>query len=187
MTPLPPGLAHAHRAALRRLDLAAVAANTKEVLFWRLDKLSHASTWNSGEGAFQVGGRWNKKGTRVLYGALDPATAILEVAVHQGFTALDTTPHVLVCARISDVKLAKVLPPQAFPNPAWLRPGPSSPNQQLFALQEMQLHPILVLPSAVSPHSWNVVIDVDRVGARLELVSQEPFALDTRLVPPAPV
>ena len=75
MTPLPPALAGAKAA--------------RELVVWRLDAAKYASTWATGEGAFQVGGRWSSPGLRVLYTALDPATAILEVAVHKGFDALD--------------------------------------------------------------------------------------------------
>jgi RES domain-containing protein len=56
-----------------------------KLIAWRLDQARFASTWDSGEGAFQVGGRWSSNGVRVVYCALDPATAILEVAVHKGF------------------------------------------------------------------------------------------------------
>ena len=59
-----------------------------ELRFWRLDQRQHAPTWHSGEGAYRVGGRWNSSGVRAVYTALDPATAILEVAVHKGFKAM---------------------------------------------------------------------------------------------------
>lgn len=153
--------------------------------FWRLDRTKYASSWRSGEGAFQAGGRWSSLGKRVVYGALDPATAILEVAVHKGFNTLDTVPHTLIGACISDVGLVKVLHPGAFPNANWLRPGLPSPNQQIFAEDHLKSHPVLVLPSVVSPHSWNVVIDVTATGLVLGDLSQEPFSLDTRLVPAA--
>lgn len=52
---------------------------------WRLDQSKYAATWDSGEGAFLVGGRWNSRGVRAVYCAIDPATAILEVAVQRDF------------------------------------------------------------------------------------------------------
>ncbi|MCX7300974.1 MAG: RES domain-containing protein [Rhodobacterales bacterium] len=55
-----------------------------ESRFWRLDALRHAHTWASGVGAFRVGGRWNSPGRRRVDTALDPATALLEVAVQKG-------------------------------------------------------------------------------------------------------
>lgn len=66
-----------------------------KLIAWRVDQARFASTWDSGEGAFQVSGRWNSKSVRVVYCALDPATAILEVPVHKGFNALATLPHIL--------------------------------------------------------------------------------------------
>jgi RES domain-containing protein len=56
-----------------------------ELVAWRLDQAIYAPTWDSREGAFRVGGRWNSKGIRAVYCSLDPAAATLEVAVHKGF------------------------------------------------------------------------------------------------------
>ncbi|WP_196796267.1 RES domain-containing protein [Acidiphilium cryptum] len=52
----------------------------------------YAASWDNGEGAHLGGGRWNSRGVRAVYYSLDPATAILEVAVHKGFGILDTPP-----------------------------------------------------------------------------------------------
>ena len=49
-----------------------------EVLAWRLDDERFKAAWDSGEGAFQVGGRWNSPGVRAVYCAIDPATAVLD-------------------------------------------------------------------------------------------------------------
>ena len=35
-----------------------------------------------GEGAYRVGGRWNSKGTRVLYMSENRSLAVLEILVH---------------------------------------------------------------------------------------------------------
>jgi RES domain-containing protein len=61
----------------------------KDLVAWRLDLAQFGETWASGEGAFRVGGRWNSRGVRAVYCSIDPSTAILEVAVHKGFRALD--------------------------------------------------------------------------------------------------
>jgi RES domain-containing protein len=60
---------------------------------------------------------------RAVYAALDPATAILEVAVHETFKTLSTVPHVLTSARIADAGHADVVNPADVPNHNWLRPG----------------------------------------------------------------
>jgi RES domain-containing protein len=163
LTPLPPPL------------------GTGELVLWRLDQARHAASWDSGEGAYLVGGRWNSRGVRVVYASLDPATAILEVAVHKTFRALDTTAHVLTSARLIDPSRIHVVDPAAIPNSNWLRPGLPSAGQQAFGDALLAVHPIVALPSVVSPHSWNVIFNPATAAGYYALLAQEPFALDPRL------
>lgn len=167
MTPLPPPL------------------GTVDLVFWRLDLAIHAGTWDSGEGSFLVGGRWSSAGTRAVYAALDPATAILEVAVHKGFQVLDTTAHMLTSAAIADPTEVRVITAADVPNPAWLRPGIPSAGQQAFGDALLRTHPFALIPSVVSAHSWNLIFDPAAAKERYGGVAQEPFALDTRLHPPS--
>ena len=87
-----------------------------ELVAWRLDRAEYAD-WQQAEGAFLYGGRWSSPGRRVIYAALDPATAILEVAVHKTFRTLDTVPHVPTSARIADASRARVVEAAEVPNP----------------------------------------------------------------------
>ena len=166
MTPLPPPLGGG--------DLVA----------WRLDLWEHRDAWDSGEGAYRYGGRWNSRGVRAVYCSIDPATAILEVAVHQGFRALDIKPYALTAITIVSPAAVHVVTPEAAPNPNWLRPGTPSAGQQAFGDALLARHKFILIPSAVSNHSWNMMfqrtIAVDQYVRR----SQERFALDTRLHPP---
>ena len=165
MTPLPPPL------------------GTGELVLWRLDEARHAASWDSGEGAYLVGGRWNSRGLRVVYASLDPATAILEVAVHKTFRALDTTPHVLTAAQLTNPSRVHVVDPAAIPNPTWLRPGLPSAGQQAFGDALLATHAVVALPSVASPHSWNVIFNPATGAGLYALLAQEPFALDPRLHP----
>jgi RES domain-containing protein len=151
---------------------------------WRLDRVRHAASWDSGEGAFRAGGRWNSKGRRAVYCALDPATAILEVAVHRGFRVLDTEPHVLTALALPAM-LIHVLRPADVPNPNWLVPGIPSAGQQQFGDALLAAHGMVAVPSVVSRHSWNLVFDAAR-GGGYALHGQERFALDPRLQPAEP-
>lgn len=169
MTPLPPALGG--------------PATKTEILVWRMEAATHAKTWKKGEGAFKVGGRWSPKGRRVIYCALDPATAIMEVAVHKGFKVLDTVAHKLLQIRISRPDKAHVLDPATVPNKGWLRPGAVSAGQQAFGNALLDLHPLLVVPSVVSAHSWNLAIDVAGANGMFDRLSIEDFVLDTRLHP----
>lgn len=165
MTPLP--------AALGGADLVA----------WRLDMQRHAAAWDSGEGAFRFGGRWNSTGVRAVYCSLDPATTILESAVHKGFAALDATPHILTLLRISDADGVRVVLDADIPNPAWLTPAPPSAGQQAFGDALLAANDFVVLPSVVSRRSWNLIFLASRARNSYELIAQEKFALDTRLNP----
>lgn len=152
-----------------------------ELRFWRLDQKRHAPTWSSGEGSFQVGGRWNSVGVRAVYCAVEPSTAILEVAVHKGFKALDTAPHILTSARVIDLNDAHVLDVSDIPNSNWLVPGAHGPGQKSFGDELLKDHIFVLIPSTVSRHSWNLVFDAQKAKDRFDDIQQEPFALDPRL------
>jgi RES domain-containing protein len=166
MTPLPPPL------------------GSGELVFWRLDQAKLGRNWDSGEGSYLVGGRWSSRGVRAVYAALDPATSILEMAVHKTFKTLDTVPHVLTWARIADARQAHVVEAAEVPNPNWLRPGAVSAGQQAFGDARLKAHPFVLIPSVVSTHSWNVIFDPAVAKGRYVLLAQEAFALDTRLHAP---
>jgi len=163
---------------------AALGGTT--LVVWRLDEKRFARTWDSGEGARLYGGRWNSRGRKIVYCAIDPATAILEVAVHKGFKALDTVPHVLTSDVISDPASVHTVLPSIVPNANWLRPGVPSAGQQAFGDALLSAHPFVLIPSAVSTHSWNLIFDVDVAKTLYAKQSQEDFALDTRLHSPSP-
>lgn len=167
MTPLPPPL------------------GLGEFVFWRLDQARFGATWDSGQGSYLVGGRWSSRGRRAVYAALDPATAILEIAVHTGFRALDTVGHILTSARVPDANSVHVVWPADIPNPNWLHPGAISAGQQAFGNAVMDAHGFVLIPSVVSVHSWNVLFDPAVAAGHYQLLVQEPFALDPRLHPSA--
>ncbi|MGH6893892.1 MAG: RES family NAD+ phosphorylase [Dongiaceae bacterium] len=150
-----------------------------------MDQKKYQASWDSGEGARLAGGRWNSVGRRIVYCCIDPATAILEVAVHKGFRVLDTVPHAMTSLTISDPSQAFVLQPDGIPNANWLRPGMPGAGQQAFGDQLIARHFFVVIPSVVSTHSWNLIFDRDVAAGRYGMAAQEDFALDTRLHPPA--
>ncbi|MEO8136292.1 MAG: RES domain-containing protein, partial [Betaproteobacteria bacterium] len=158
--------------------LPASLGGTGALLAWRLDMAKFATTWDSGEGSRLFGGRWNSKGRRVVYCSVDPATSILEVAVHKRFEILDTVPHVLTAALIRDVSAVRVVEPGEVPNPDWLRPGAPSAGQSAFGDNLLSAHPFVLIPSVVSSHSWNVLFDMDVAKGMYLMQTQEAFVLD---------
>lgn len=168
MTPLPPPL------------------GSGGLVAWRLDLTKFKRTWDSGKGARLSGGRWNNKGTPVVYCSLDPATAILEVAAHVGFSGLDTAPRVLTSLAITDIARVKVVLPADVPNPHWLLPGTPGAGQKDFGDSLLASHAFVVTPSTISARSWNLIFNPSTARGQYKRRSQEPFALDTRLHPPGP-
>lgn len=120
---------------------------------------------------------------RCVYAALDPATAILEVAVHKTFRALDIGPHVLTSARIADPSRVHVVQPDEIANRTWLRPASPNAGQQAFGDALLRAHAFVALPSVVSAHSWNVVFDPGLAEGLYDEVAQKAIALDPRLHP----
>lgn len=170
MTPLP--------CALTR------GAKPKGFLAWRLERTNFYATWRKGIGAEKVGGRWSPKGRPVIYTSLDPATTILEVAVHHGFEPLDVVAHTLLSIEILAPAKVHVVQPSDVANPRWLMSGSVSAAQQAFGSSLLDKHPFVLFPSAVSTRSWNLLIDVASADGMFKETSSEPFALDTRLNPP---
>lgn len=155
-----------------------------DLVAWRLDAGQFAATWDSGEGAYRFGGRWNSAGVRAVYCALDASTTILEVAVHRGFKRMDTVPHVLTALRIGNPQDVYIIEASSLPNANWLRSGLPSAGQQAFGDALLRQHKFVLVPSVVSPNSWNLVFVNAAAAGRYAVLSQENFALDTRLHPP---
>lgn len=120
-----------------------------------------------------MGGRWNSRGVRAVYTALDPATAILEVAVHKGFKALDTAHHVLTSGRVIDPTAVHVVQSTDVPNPNWLVPGAHGAGQKSFGDALLRDHLFVLIPSTVSRHSWNLIFDAHKAAAQYDDVMQE--------------
>ena len=77
-----------------------------------------------GEGAHRVGGRWNSKGTRVLYMSENRSLAVLEILVHLAASLPDR--YVLGAARLPDGVAVEILNETRLPAD-WLF-GPTTPR-----------------------------------------------------------
>lgn len=162
---------------------AALGGPTGSFSAWRLDKSIYAATWDQGIGAKTVGGRWSPKGLAVVYASLDPSTAILEVAVHAGFHALDAVLHTLIELEVLDSSAVHVVDPAVVPNPNWLRPGSISAGQQDFGRTLIEAHPLVLMPSVISTNSWNLLVNPATAVGMFRERRQEAFWLDGRLNP----
>ena len=162
---------------------AILSGNSENLIAWRIENERYFLDWQLGEGAFRVGGRWSSPGKRVIYASLDPATAILEVVVHKGINAIDETASKLLELEVVPADV-HVVQPEDVPNPNWLIPGSVSPNQQKFGDGLLEKFPLIVVPSVVSKHSWNLIIEVSKGIELVKLKSSDRFGLDTRMTNP---
>jgi RES domain-containing protein len=151
---------------------------------WRIDPDEFRETWDTGEGAGSNGGHWNPVGYDAVYCSADPATAILEVAAHRKFKRLDAEPHVLTSAIVLNHEDVHIVRPGDVPNPLWLLPVAFSHGQQEFGRRLLEEHPFVLIPSAVTRESWNLLFNPRHARDRYQLAEQKPFALDPRLNPP---
>ena len=93
--------------------------------------------------------------------------------------------HSLTQARVLDVSSVHVVQPHRISNPHWLVPGTPSRSQQQFGAELLNQHPFVLVPSSVSRHSWNLLVNPQLANGLYEVVMQESFGLDGRLNPPA--
>lgn len=163
--------------------LPAALERNAALIAWRIDALRHADTWDSGIGAERLGGRWNPKGTPAVYCSFDPATCLIEAAVHRGFAVLDTQPHLLTRLEITDGNRVRVVGLDEIPNPAWLSAGIPIRHQQQWGAALLAQHAFVVFPSAVSKPSWNVVFDPGRARGAYRMRVQQRLSVDTRIQP----
>ena len=136
----------------------------------------------SGDGAKQSGGRWNQKGSPVLYTAQNSSLAILETLVH---VDLDLIPKDLFVGEIEveldeklDIQVIQELPKNwnHYPSPdflkeigeAWLAEGKSL---------------LLQVPSAVNPLEHNFLVNPEhKKFDQVRLKQSYPFQYDGRLI-----
>ncbi|PSR53495.1 RES superfamily protein [Adhaeribacter arboris] len=150
------------------------------MIVFRLSKQMYCTDL-SGTGAFKVGGRWNSKGTALVYTADSRALSMAEVAVHIPVGILPKD-YFLVSLRIPDDSVTEV--EQSNLPPDW-NAFPRSFSTQQFGDNFVKTGKSLVLkvPSAVVPGDFNYLINpLHPLIHQVTLVGEPaPFSFDSRL------
>jgi RES domain-containing protein len=146
---------------------------------WRLCRKKHAAF--DGEGARLFPGRWNQRGTRIVYTASSLSLAILEMLVH--FDHEDApADYVAIALDVPDDVRVEVVKPSALPA-SWRDTPPAEELQTIGTTWVEQAgSAILSVPSAVVADEVNYLVspahpDFNRCHAR----SPVPFVFDSRL------
>lgn len=135
-----------------------------------------------GLGGLRASGRWHTKGREVVYCAEAPTGALLEALVHLEVESVEALPRSYQLLRIvlpDDVPVEEValasLPPDWRRRPlftrsigdAWLATGRSA---------------ALRVPSAVSPHAFNVLLNPRLLrGTGIRVTARDRYPFDARL------
>lgn len=135
----------------------------------------------SGKGAEKSGGRWNSKGTAIVYTSASRALCTTEIAVH---TPLGNLPldYKLISIEIpDDIHILELtfenLPPDWKSLPyvhATQKIGDRFISDGIFA--------VLKVPSAVVQDEYNYLINPTQIESqKIKIKSIEPFNIDERL------
>jgi RES domain-containing protein len=149
---------------------------------WRLVRTRFCSTPTAafaGEGAALAGGRWNRKGTRVVYASCSRSLAIVEIlASIERAEAPDD--YAFASASFAQEELAQLpsLPPE------WRRPARCEATIEIgerFVAESRAL--ALAIPSVIVPQEFNYLINPlhPRFSAIKIGKALEPFAFDSRI------
>jgi len=147
---------------------------------WRIVKEVHAPTAFSGEGAARTGGRWNSRGTRVVYASATQSLALLESLVH-------LNPAFLFRYAVIGIEfpgsVLETLRHDKLPAD-WMSEPPSTATKRLGdQWVREQRSAVLAVPSVLVRSEINYLLnpahpDFDKI----KISPPEPFSLDPRLL-----
>ncbi len=151
------------------------------MIVYRLAKSKYCNDL-SGKGAEITGGRWNSKGTPLVYTSESRALCVAEIAVHMQLNILPVDfklitieiPYILTISVEHSNKLPKDW--NSIPYSAASRKvGDEFINENKF--------PVLKVPSAVVPGDFNYLINpVHKLTNLIKIVKTEEFRFDRRLI-----
>jgi RES domain-containing protein len=158
-------------------------SNLRAVTAWRITSLPDPARAFSGDGARTYGGRWNSRGTRVVYTADYPAAAILEQLVQT--SSVVSLPIYYLFRVTLPQTLVSVVDPTTIPA-TWRDPVRHPVVQAIGdAWARARASLALQLPSAVAPHHVNYLVNpLHPDFPTLTITGPERFALDPRLLSP---
>lgn len=146
----------------------------------RLVKKAHERDAFSGEGARRYGGRWNHRGTAVVYLSDSLALAALEVFVHLG-AAHRGLVFATFRVELPDAVI-ETLSAAALPGNWREEPPPDVCKDVGTNWVQSGRCAVLDLPSVVVPTQRSYVVNVAHVDfAKLKVEQQDDFSFDPRM------
>ena len=148
---------------------------------WRLIKSDFVKNAFTGDGARAAGGRWNPKGSPVVYTASSLALAALEHLVHADDDLLPADLLSFVVDIPEEVSIDQIVIDHLPPD--WRSYPPPEALQDLGAAWLTQRSTaVLCVPSAVIPEEHNFLLNpLHPHFVRITWENPHPFSLDSRL------
>lgn len=150
------------------------------MIVFRLSKLKYANDL-SGRGAEKAGGRWNSKGTAIVYTSETRALCTTEIAVH---TPLGNVPldYVIIALEIPNTLTVHELKDKELPEDWKSLPHAHSTQEIGDAFVENEKSPVLKVPSAVVQGEYNYLLNpMHKDFKKIKVKLIEPFDFDERL------
>lgn len=147
---------------------------------WRIVKSSRAADAFSGEGARLYGGRWNHRGTAIVYLAESLALAALELFVHLGSAHTRLSFSAFPLELPDDV--IEVFDRAQLP-PGWRQEPPSEATKDIgTGWAQRRSAAALKLPSAIVPVEHNYALNPAHPDfAQITIGDAAPFSFDPRM------
>jgi RES domain-containing protein len=147
---------------------------------WRITRATQGATAFSGHGARRFGGRWNSKGTAIVYTASSQALAVLEMLVHLDDSDL-LKVYRLIPVTFDDAAVT-VLDPKTLPV-GWNRGlVPASVRAIGDAWVTSQQSVALRVPSVVVPGENNFLLNIAHPDfTKLIIGKPQSYRFDPRL------
>lgn len=150
------------------------------MIVFRLSKIRYANDL-TGRGAEKAGGRWNSKGTAMLYTGETRALCTTEIAVH---TPLGNIPldFVIIALEIPNSLTIQELKPNELPTDWKLIPHSHSTQEigDTFVINDKYV--ALKVPSAVVQGEYNYLLNpLHKDFRKIKVKLIEPFDFDERL------
>lgn len=149
---------------------------------WRIVKKVYSDTAFSGEGAYREGGRWNHKGTIIVYLASSLSLSTLELLVH--IPQESRNPKIKFISFQVDIpdEVIKRINLRSLPS-NW-REYPARPSTMDIGANWIKKNnsAVLQVPSVIIPKESNYLLNpLHHDFKKIKIHAPEPFSLDPRI------
>lgn len=147
---------------------------------YRVVKPKFASTAFDGEGAKLYGGRWNYKGTKIVYTSASPSLAAIESFIHMGVSS-KFIQHIIIEIEIPS-EIIEVYDISKLPETWKINPINAICQEIGTDWATKQGSAVLALPSAVIDMEINYLINPLHADfSRIKEIRRQDFTYDERM------